>query len=102
MGITIATLPVHQDNYAWVIHNETNAAVVDPGDAGVVTRFCEKNKLALSAILLTHHHDDHCSGTAELAKKYACPVVGPKDPRMPFVTYHVSEGRNFSLLGKSA
>ena len=61
-----------QDNYAYLIINETNqnACVVDPGEAKPVIEFIEKNKLNLKYIMNTHHHFDHVGGNLELKKKY--------------------------------
>ena len=48
-----------QDNYIWAIHDGHCAAVVDPGEAGPVERFSAQHRLALGAIVITHHHGDH-------------------------------------------
>ena len=58
----IHPVPAFEDNYLWVVEDGRHAAVVDPGDAAPVQAFLEANGLALTAILVTHHHGDHVGG----------------------------------------
>jgi hydroxyacylglutathione hydrolase len=88
------------DNYAWVLHDGTNAAVVDPGEAEPVLRFLWREKLNLSQVILTHHHSDHCAGTPELKRIYGCAIIGPVDGRMPFVDAPVSDGGQRTVLNE--
>ncbi len=74
--VKIESIAAFNDNYFWVIHNHHYAVVVDPGDAGPVRDYLLKNKLSLSAILLTHHHADHIGGVAELLANDQVPVYG--------------------------
>ena len=53
--VKVATVPAFKDNYLWVIHNDTHAAVVDPGDATPIIDFLGAHQLQLAAILTTHH-----------------------------------------------
>jgi hydroxyacylglutathione hydrolase len=76
------TLHVHaisafNDNYIWLMHNGSNAVVLDPGEAGPVEDVLAQFDLRLSAILLTHLHYDHCWGVPELLQRHAVPVFGP-------------------------
>jgi hydroxyacylglutathione hydrolase len=98
MSNHINTLPLLHDNYAFVLHNETDAVVVDPGDAGPVLRFLADHDLRLSIILLTHHHADHCDGAAGLKKATGCRVIGPADPRLKIVDDKVGHGDYRNLL----
>ncbi|MGH8192467.1 MAG: hydroxyacylglutathione hydrolase, partial [Rhodanobacteraceae bacterium] len=67
--------------------------VVDPGEAAPVVRALQDDGLALTAILLTHHHADHIGGTPELANRYpGAVVVGPHDPRIPGTPRRVGDG----------
>ncbi len=54
-----------------------NAAVVDPGDAAPVAAFLDRERLALTAIINTHHHGDHVGGNEDLLARGAVPVFGP-------------------------
>ncbi len=64
--LQIIPIPAFQDNYLWLIHNGTQAVVVDPGDAVPVMDTLEKLGLKLEAILVTHHHQDHIGGVKPL------------------------------------
>jgi hydroxyacylglutathione hydrolase len=82
---TITPIPVFTDNYAWVIQSGPEAVVVDPGEAGPIKQYINQHSLRLSALMVTHHHPDHCGGVDELKEFYGCPVIGPHDGRMAFV-----------------
>ena len=60
--ITITAIKAFTDNYIWCIHDAERAVVVDPGDAVPVKAFLQTQGLALSDILITHHHYDHTGG----------------------------------------
>ncbi len=83
------------DNYIWLIrglHDRTQAAVVDPGDAGPVVKTLESLNLRLGAILVTHHHRDHVGGVAELRRRYGAEVIGPAAEAIPDRTRAVRGG----------
>lgn len=88
----IHPIPFFKDNYIWVIHNERDAVVVDPGIAFPVIEYLRRKKLQLRAILITHHHHDHTGGNAELLKSFAIPVYGPRNEFIATVTHPMSEG----------
>ena len=81
-----------QDNYIWTIHNQTHAVIVDPGDSLPVLEFLASRKLALSAILITHHHADHVWGILNIIDKCNVPVYGPKTEIIPEITHQLVEG----------
>ena len=62
----LIALPAFQDNYFWMLHNGRQALVVDPGSAAPVLAALQQHDLALTSILVTHHHADHTGGVAEL------------------------------------
>lgn len=88
------TVPAFNDNYVWLIHDGTHAVAVDPGEAAPVQAALSKNQLSLSAIVLTHRHDDHIAGVATLLEDKSVPVYGPRNEKVaiPTVTAPVSEG----------
>lgn len=90
----VIALNALKDNYIWVLYNQrsSHCVVVDPGDAEVVRAFLQQHKLNLSAILITHHHNDHIGGVASLCKEYPCYVYGPLDARIPHITHVVEDG----------
>lgn len=89
--IEIIPIPAFEDNYIWLIRNQAFAAVVDPGDADPVMEYLQQHGLRLSAILITHHHGDHCGGAEELRVHFGCPVYGPRRERITATTQTVGE-----------
>src|SRR6185503_20488168 len=86
-----------KDNYVWTLRNASHAAVVDPGEARPVLDYLRREKLALAAILATHHHPDHVGGIAELRDSFDVPVYGPKNEPIATLTRAVSEGDEVSV-----
>jgi len=97
--LTILTLPAFKDNYIWLIHDGAHAVVVDPGDAGPVLAALAEHGLQLSAILLTHHHDDHIGGVPRLLRHAQVPVYGPAGENIAVVTVPLAEGARFTVPG---
>ena len=97
----IVPIGAFKDNYVWTLRevgpDARAAAVVDPGEARPVLEYLAREKLELVAILATHHHADHVGGIAQLLKKYAVPVYGPRDEPIPTLTNPVSEGDEVSI-----
>jgi hydroxyacylglutathione hydrolase len=93
----VLPIPAFADNYLWLIHNDTHAAVIDPGDAVPVLETLKNRKLALVAILLTHHHADHVGGVPGLLAQYQVPVYGPRNSRIAGITQPLSEGERVTL-----
>ncbi|MGI4719499.1 MAG: hydroxyacylglutathione hydrolase [Janthinobacterium lividum] len=91
-ALSVLTVPAFNDNYLWLIHDGTNAAVVDPGDAGPVREALRTHGLALTCILLTHHHADHIGGVASLLAEWPVPVYGPRNDGIPVITHALDEG----------
>jgi hydroxyacylglutathione hydrolase len=65
---------------------------VDPGDAGPAIAWLDTEKLPLSAILITHHHNDHCGGIQELCARWPCPVYGPQEEPICGLSHPVHNG----------
>ncbi|MBU6249072.1 MAG: hydroxyacylglutathione hydrolase [Xanthomonadaceae bacterium] len=87
------------DNYIWLMHDDQgNAAVVDPGDAGVVEQALARHALTLRAILLTHHHHDHIGGVEDLQKNHPVETYAPRDPRIGHANQRVGHGDRVELI----
>jgi hydroxyacylglutathione hydrolase len=95
--LSILTVPAFDDNYLWLIHNGSDAIVIDPGDATVILQALEQHGLRLTAILLTHHHSDHIGGVAELLTHYPIPVYGPAHDGIEAVTIPLDDGDNIRI-----
>lgn len=82
----LITIPARQDNYIWLLIKDDHAVVVDPGESVPVLHQLATLGLTLDAILITHHHEDHVGGVAELVRAYPdCQVYGPHDPALAYL-----------------
>jgi hydroxyacylglutathione hydrolase len=97
--MTLHPLPAFADNYIWILHNGSEALVVDPGDAQPVIEALARNSLTLHSILVTHHHHDHTGGVAQLREATGAMVYGPAFETIPEPVTRVSEGD--TVLGPS-
>ena len=98
---TIHPITVLQDNIVWIWVHKGNAVVVDPSISDPVKEWLSNKNLLLTAILQTHHHDDHIGGTQELIKKWPeAKVIASKKElkRIPFQTFSVKNNDVFYLL----
>ncbi|MCU6435847.1 hydroxyacylglutathione hydrolase [Undibacterium sp. Jales W-56] len=95
--LSILTVPAFDDNYLWLIHDGSNAVAVDPGDANAIISALDQHQLRLSAILLTHHHNDHIGGVPALLQRDQVPVYGPDNDGIAAVTHPVRQHQEFTL-----
>ena len=97
--LTVRPIPAFNDNYIWSIElaGKREAFVVDPGDAAVVEEALSQNNLSLAGILITHHHQDHTGGIAELTRHRNIPVYGPANSSISGITQPLIEGEQISL-----
>ena len=75
--MNLLALPAFADNYIWMLHDGSGAAVVDPGQAAPVLEALDRLGLELRAILVTHHPADHVGGVAELLPRLRGSMFGP-------------------------
>lgn len=89
----LTALPALQDNYIWTLEDDHGSAlVVDPGEAGPVLAAFGADRAPV-ALLLTHHHADHCAGVAALLQRWpGLEVFAPEDARIPTATRRVGQG----------
>ena len=97
--LAVLTLPAFKDNYLWLIHDGSNAAIVDPGEAAPVKAALAAHKLRLTAILLTHHHADHIGGVPSLLEDWNVPVFGPRNDGIEVVTHPLGQGDRVDVPG---
>lgn len=95
--LKISAVPCFDDNYIWVLQQGRDAIAVDPGAAAPLRAFLERHELTLKAILITHRHNDHLGGVAELTSASPVAVYGPTG--LAGISQAVSEGSHISLLG---
>ena len=99
MELKVYTVPALQDNYIYILKNETHTAVVDPSEAAPVTNFLHKKKWNLDFIFNTHHHYDHTGGNSDLKKIWSCLIYGfEKDRhRLPGIDRTLKDEEEFSF-----
>ncbi|MGO1588766.1 hydroxyacylglutathione hydrolase [Alkalibacterium gilvum] len=99
--MTIHPIKALSDNYIWIIEKGTESIVVDPGEAEGVLEYLKENERSLTAILLTHKHDDHTAGVNKLIASYpGTSVYGPEETDN-FNTKTLKDGDTFELLGET-
>ena len=94
----LTALPAMADNYIWMLHNGREAVVCDPGEAAPAIAALRQQKLALAAILVTHHHADHTGGVAQLQAETGASVFGPAREAIPGQVHAVRGGDQVQLL----
>ena len=100
--LNVEPIPAFDDNYIWLLReaDRVGVAVVDPGDADPVIARLRDQGLELAAILITHHHQDHIGGVADLLARWPDALVtAPKDRRIAAATRVVGEGDSVSIPG---
>jgi hydroxyacylglutathione hydrolase len=69
----VVALPAFADNDIRLLHDGTQGAVVDPGDAEPVTKAPERAPNPVG-ILVTRHYGDHVGGVVDaLRPRPSCP-----------------------------
>jgi len=64
------------DNYVYLLAEGTDAALVDPGDAGVALALAREHGVSPRWVIHTHGHPDHTGGTAEVKRALGAEVLG--------------------------
>jgi hydroxyacylglutathione hydrolase len=97
--MNLIALPAFSDNYIWMLHDDHQAIVVDPGDAEPVAAALDARGLALAGILVTHHHPDHVGGLDALRPRLQGRVFGPAREAIPQPFEPLNDGDKVSVLG---
>jgi len=96
--MNIHPLKAFSDNYIWLMEENSDVIVVDPGEAEGVLDYLREKSLNLVAILLTHDHEDHTGGVEEILATYLdTPVYGPKETN-DLADYVIEDGDSFNLM----
>ena len=97
-------IPAFNDNYLWVIIQNQQAWVVDPGDAIPIIHFFENENIVLKGILITHHHLDHIGGAEQLlawakkANQTHVSAIGPLHPGITFLDRVINDQDEVELF----
>jgi len=101
MPLELVTIPCLSDNYAYLLHDSETGqtACIDVPEAAPILAALSERGWRLSDILLTHHHDDHIAGVAELRTRTGALVLGALADihRLPPLDLALSEGMTMSL-----
>lgn len=101
-------VPALNDNYIWILSdNNQQCIIVDPAESEPVLEILTQKKLTPTAILLTHHHNDHTGGVKGILKNFSnLPVFGPQETQVKGATQIVEQGDsvkinnfNFDVIG---
>lgn len=95
-------LPAFSDNYIWLLTEDAGSAAtaVDPGAAAPVLDALQAAHLSLTAILITHHHQDHIGGLDALLEAFpGVRIYGPDDRRIPALTDRLDADDTFRPAG---
>jgi hydroxyacylglutathione hydrolase len=82
------------DNFGVLIHDPQTGATasIDAPEAAAVEEALKVTGWTLTDILVTHHHNDHTAGIAELKQKHKCRVIGPRSDKFRNVDETLVEG----------
>src|SRR5512147_644392 len=91
--LNLEPIPAFDDNYIWAVHDGRSALLVDPGEAAPILAWLAERRMLPAAVLVTHHHGDHCGGLAEIRGQFPeLPVFGPAHDDIAGVNRQVAEG----------
>ena len=105
MPIELVTIPCLSDNYAYLCHDaETKQTLlIDAPEARPILAALDRRDWDLNEIFLTHHHDDHIAGVAQILQNHDAKVTGAAADRdrLPNLDRAVKEGDTVSLGAES-
>jgi glyoxylase-like metal-dependent hydrolase (beta-lactamase superfamily II) len=97
---TVPVTPFQQNCTLLACPTTKKAAVIDPGgDVERIEAALAQEGFTAEVILLTHAHVDHAAGAAELARRAACPIVGPQREDEFWIEALPEQARSFGLSG---
>ena len=106
MPLDLVTVPCLSDNYAYLLRDDASGrtALVDAPEVGPIADLLDRKGWALTDILLTHHHDDHIAGVADLRARNGARVVGTAADahRLPPLDLAVAHGDSVEVCGTVA
>ncbi|WP_299141756.1 hydroxyacylglutathione hydrolase [uncultured Tateyamaria sp.] len=101
MPLDIRTIPCLADNYAYLAHDAATGAtaLIDIPEAAPILAALEELGWTLTDVLITHHHDDHIDGLADILAQYPARVVGAAADthRLPALDLKVTEGDTITI-----
>ncbi len=104
MPLEIVTVACRTDNYAFLLHDGATGqtALVDAPETGPIRAALAERGWQLSDILLTHHHDDHIAGVADLREGARVIGAAADSHRLPPLDLAVRPGDAITVCGEEA
>ena len=98
----IHTLPCLEDNYSFLIKDESSCFAVDVPDAKAMIKLSDKLSCRIEYLLNTHYHSDHVFGNDELKSHYDLTIIGPKyeSDKISSIDKEVVDGDRFKIGGR--
>jgi hydroxyacylglutathione hydrolase len=98
MSLEIVGVPVLNDNYVWLMHDEASqeTVVIDPAVAEPVLAAADARGWRITQIWNTHWHPDHVGGNAAIKAATGCRVTGPAAEAAKIDTLDVTVGEGDS------
>ena len=98
--LKITPIPILQDNYVWLLENQGQTLVIDPGEAEPVMAYLKQHNLSLDFMFITHKHWDHVTGIAAIKAAYPdCIIYGTGHHDIPCRDIALMGGEAFELMG---
>lgn len=99
--IGIPALVGSYDNYIWVLTEDEQAWVVDPGESLQVIEYLQQHNLDLQGILITHFHHDHVEGIPALKQTFPkAHVYGSEKTDNPFIQTRLKQNDSVKLTSE--
>ena len=99
MSFEIVTVPCRSDNYAYLIHGNGMTALVDAPEAAPILTALNDRGWTLDEVWITHHHNDHVDGLAELRGSAKVRGAAADAHRLPPLDVSHADGERFSFAG---
>lgn len=99
MSFEIVTVPCRSDNYAFLIHGNGKTALVDVPDAAPIAAALAERGWRLDEIWITHHHNDHIDGVAELREGALVRGAASDAHRLPPLDAAHGDSETFEFAG---
>ena len=102
MSIEIVTVACRADNYAFLLHEDGQTALVDAPEAQPILDALKDRGWSLDEVWITHHHTDHVEGLDGLKEVFPnLQVTGGRDDahRLPALDREVGKGDAFQFRG---
>ncbi|MGR3511250.1 MAG: hydroxyacylglutathione hydrolase [Paracoccaceae bacterium] len=100
MSFKFVTIPCRADNYAYLVHGNGKTALVDAPEAGPIQRVLDQEGWHLDEIWITHHHNDHVDGLAELRDGALVRGAMADAHRLPPLDSELADGEHFEFAGR--